>query len=245
MRPLHLLSAALLLSFAASPAAAQVLFGRVTDAADGAPVAAVQVTALDSAGATAAWALSGRDGSYEIRLPADGTFRVHATRVGFRDETSTEVAVIARSRVPVDIALRTDVIRLEGVEARSRVTPPFRDRRARGFFERMERRRGLFYTPEQIAQLNRPRTSEIITHSAGITMRGTRPWVGGTRRGCAPTIYIDGFRKPADMPLDDLVSPSVIWGIEVYRYSWDIPNDLPRDNLAANCGVIMIWTSHS
>ena len=62
MRPLHLLSAALLLSFAASPAAAQVLFGRVTDAGDGAPVAAVQVTALDSAGATAAWALSGRDG---------------------------------------------------------------------------------------------------------------------------------------------------------------------------------------
>lgn len=240
-----LLAALLLVPVAVASAGAQVLHGRVTDAADGAPVAAAQVAALDSTGATAAWAMSARDGRFELRLPAGGSFRLHVSRVGFRDGISPAVTVEGHDQVGVDLSLQADVIRLEGVEARSRVTPPFRDQRARGFFDRMDRGRGWFYTPEQIAQMNRSRTSEVITHSAGITMRGTRPWLGGTRRGCSPTIYVDGFRKPPDIPLDDLVSPSVIWGIEVYRYSWDIPNDLPRDDLAANCGVILIWTSHS
>lgn len=246
MRPLRLLSCCALLSFVlATPAPAQVLYGRVTDAADDAPVAAAQVAALDSAGATATWAMSGRDGRFELRLPAGGSFRLHVSRVGFRDGVSPPVTVQRGDRMGVDLALRTDVVRLEAVEARSRVTPPFRDRRARGFFERMDRGRGWFYTPEQIAQMNRPRTSEVITRDAGITMRGTRPWVGGNRRGCSPTIYIDGFRKPRDIPLDDLIAPTAIWGIEVYRYSWEIPSDLPRDDMVGTCGVIMIWTAHS
>ena len=245
MRPIRLALAALLLAvFAAAPAAAQILHGRVTDAVDGSPVAAAQVAALDSSGATAAWTLSRRDGSYELKLPLGGAFRLHVSRLGFGSGISPTVSIVTGDRMGVDLSLRPDVVKLEGMEAVARVTPPFRDARARNFFERMDRGRGTFFTAEQIAEMNRPRTTDVITYNAGVTMRRGRVWMGGDRRGCSPTIYVDGYRKPGVL-LDDALAPSDVWGIEIYRSSMEIPNDLPRDDMLGNCGVIMIWTLHS
>jgi hypothetical protein len=230
---------------AAAPAKAQTLYGRVTDAADGSPVAAALVTALDGVGGEAARVVSGPDGRYELPLPAAGAYRVQVSRIGFRTGISPAVAIGEGERMGVDLGLRTDAVRLEEIEAQSRVTPPFRDSRARGFYERMDHGRGMYYTPEQIARLDRPRASELITTNAGVGMRGGRVWLGGDNRGCMPWVYVDGFRKPRDIPLDDLIAASAIWGIEIYRYAFEIPNDLPRDDLTANCGVVMIWTRHS
>ncbi|HEX6371165.1 MAG TPA: carboxypeptidase-like regulatory domain-containing protein [Longimicrobium sp.] len=246
MRPPRLvrLSALLFALLAAAPAAAQTLHGRVTDAVDGTPVAAALVAALDSAGATVAWTLSRRDGGYELKLPAGGAVRLHVSRVGFGDGVSPAIAIVGGDRMGVDLSLRRDAVRLEGVEAVARVTPPFRDTRARGFYERMDRGRGMFYTAEQIVEMNRPRTTEVITYRAGVTMRRGKVWLGGDRRGCTPIIYIDGFRKSGVL-LDDALAPSDIWGIEIYRNSFEIPNELPRDDMSGNCGVIMIWTLHS
>lgn len=247
MRPLRLsaLSVVLLALFAAAPAAAQTLYGRVTETADGSPVAGALVTALDGAGAETASTVSGQDGRYELPLPAAGAFRIQVSRVGFRTGISPAVAIGEGERMGVDLGLRPEAVQLEAVEARSRVTPPFRDARARRFYERMDSGRGLFYTPEEIARLNRTHTTDLITSKAGVTMVGGRVWVGGNRRGCSPTIYIDGFAKSPAVPLDELIHPSEIWGIEIYRWGMEVPNDLPRDNVASRCGVVMIWTLHS
>jgi hypothetical protein len=242
MRPLRLLAAPLLLALAAAlPAHAQVLHGRVADAADGSPVAAAQILALDGAGATAASAVSGADGRYELALPSAGAVRLQVSRIGFRTGISPTVQVGEGERMEVDLSLRPEVVQLEAVQAQSRVTPNFHDPRARGFYERMDRGRGKYYTPEQIFRLNRSRTSDLITTYAGISMFNRRVWMGGDRRGCSPYIYIDGHRAPP-LPLDDLIAPSAIWGIEIYRHAWEIPNELPRDG---NCGVVMIWTAGS
>ena len=135
MRPSRLLRLAALLFAvaAASPAGAQVLYGRVSDAADGALVSGALVTALDSLGQTAASTLSGADGGYELTLPAPGAFRVQVSRIGFRTGIAPAVTVGAGARMSMDLALRADAVQLESVQAESRVTPPFRDRRARGF----------------------------------------------------------------------------------------------------------------
>jgi Carboxypeptidase regulatory-like domain len=246
MRPLRHLITALLLTLASTlPARTQVLYGRVTDAADGSPVSGAQVTALGAEGATVASAVSGADGRYELVLPAAGGVRLRVSRLGFRIGISPAVTVGEGERMGVDLALRQDALRLEAVEATARTTPPFRDPRALGFFERMDRGRGRYYTPEQIIRLNRNRTSELITTYAGISMSRGRVWMGGNARGCFPTVYIDGFRKPHDISLDDLITPDRIWGIEIYRYSFDIPNNLPRDGMGSTCGIIMIWTRNS
>jgi Carboxypeptidase regulatory-like domain len=247
MRPLRLsaLSALLLALLAAAPAGAQTLYGRVTDATDGSPVAAALVTALDGAGAETARTVSRSDGRYELPLAAAGAFRIQVSRVGFRTGISPAVTIGEGERMGVDLGLRPDAVRLEAVEAQSRVTPPFRDARARRFYDRMDRGRGLFYTPEEIARLGRTHTSDLITYKAGVSMVGGRVWVGGNRRGCSPTIYIDGIRKSPAISLDEMIHPTEIWGIEIYPQGLDIPHDLPRDDVGGRCGIIMIWTRHA
>ena len=245
MRPLRPALAAVLAAFAAAaPLHAQLLYGRVTDAVDGDGVTAAQVAALDSTGATAAWTLSGRDGRFELRLPAGGSFRLHVRRVGFRDGISPAVAIGGDDRVGVDLGLRAEVFQLDALEARARLTPPFRDRRARGFFARMDRGRGLFYTAEQIAEMDGRHPTDVITHQAGISVQRGRLWMGGDRRGCSPRLYIDGFYRPGEF-LENELKAGDIWGIEIYRHAWEIPSELPRGDMVGSCGIVMIWTAYS
>ena len=250
MRPFRLLRLAALLFAvaAASPAGAQVLYGRVSDAADGAVVAGALVAALDTLGQTAASTLSGADGGYELTLPAPGAFRVRVSRIGFRTGIAPAVTVGEGARMSMDLALRADAVQLETVQAESRVTPPFRDRRARGFYNRAARGMGTFMDRDQIRARGFVRTSDLLRTVPELSFRGgsisTGLWFGGGRRGCAPTLYIDGHRRvlePQDR-LDDIVSPGNIWGIEVYRYGSEIPAELPRENLVGNCGAVVIWT---
>jgi hypothetical protein len=262
---MHPLRLPLLVAFAlaaAAPAGAQVLYGRVTDAADGAHVAAALISALDASGATVASTISGTDGRFDLPLPAAGDFRVYVTRIGFRNGISPTVAVGAGERIGVDLALRTEAVALEAVEAQVRVTPPFRDVRARGFYDRMDAGMGRYLTREQILARNAGRTSDLLRGIPDVRFRGgsrgTVPWVRGnaqrpqekgygTLLGCVPAIYIDGIRRDLfwGLRLDDLVEPSEIWGVEVYRHASEIPSELPRDSVIRNCGAIVIWTINS
>lgn len=239
---------ALLTALAAAPAGAQVLFGRVTDANDGTPVAGARVTALDPSGISAGNAVSGADGGFEIRLPAAGTVRLQVSRVGYRTGLSPTVAVGAGDRTSMDLSLRPDAVQMEALQARARATPPFRDRRARGFYDRMDRGMGQYMTREQIAARGTVHTSDLLRTIPELSFRGgsasTELWFGGNLRGCSPTLYIDGVRKrlDKDQRLNDLVAPADIWAIEVYRYGSDIPPDLPRESVGSTCGAVIIWT---
>ena len=239
---------ALLAGMGGSPAAAQVFQGRVTDAADGSPVAAASVSALDGAGAAVASTAAGAtDGSSS--LPAAGAYRLRVSRVGYRTGTSPEITVAGGDRMDVDLSLRADAVQMEAVEATGRVTPPFRDQRARGFFERMDRGRGRYVSPEQVQEMDAAHTSDMLrtipglSFSTGLGSAGLR--VGGPRLGCHPVLYIDGHRF-APYPgwrLDDHVASADVWAIEVYPYATDIPHDLPRG--VGRCGIVMIWRHSS
>ena len=68
---------------------------------------------------------------------------------------------------------------------------------------------------------------------------------------CATQIFVDGFllnrrtgssrgAPPIDFRIDDVVSPSSIEGIEVYRGLSTVPAEFLNPD--AECGVIAIWT---
>jgi hypothetical protein len=243
--------AALLLALAAAVRAdAQVLYGRVVDAADGSPVAAAQVLALDASG-TVASAVSGRDGRYELALPSAGAGRLQVSRFGFRTGISPVLQVGEGERMGADLSLRPEAVRLEGVEARSRATPDFHDRRARGFYDRMDRGRGRYLTPERVESMRAGTPSGMlwtvpgVSFSSGMVSSGLR--LGTTRaRSCVPDVYLDGHRihPYPGWRLDDHVAAREVWAIEVYMDAGDIPPELPREG-RGNCGIVMIWTHTS
>ncbi|HEU4560041.1 MAG TPA: carboxypeptidase regulatory-like domain-containing protein [Longimicrobium sp.] len=73
--------------FAAAPAAAQTVQGTLREPS-GAPVERVLVALVDASGTQVARALTGADGSYSLRAPAAGRYRVRAERIGYVAVTS-------------------------------------------------------------------------------------------------------------------------------------------------------------
>lgn len=254
MRPRSFLAGTTLsicaLLLAVAPARAQVLYGRVVDAADGNPVSAATVAAVDGTGGVVAAVLSGADGRYELRLPAAGSVRVRVERLGYRTGVSAAVTVGEGDRMGVDLRMRSTAVALDEVEVDARVVPPFRDPRARTFYQRMDRGRGRYISPERVRELDKRQASDLlrtlpeVAFSSGVISAGLRFGHGGST--CVPLLYIDGyrFRPYPGWRLDDHVRASDVWAIEVYRRAEDIPGDLPRE-MGGSCGIVMIWTTGS
>jgi hypothetical protein len=249
MRPRFIAALTLLVCalFAAAPARAQVLYGRVLDARDGWPIDAAAVAAVDSGGVVVASMFSRPNGRYELRLPRAGSFRIRVERLGYTPGLSPAVSVAVGDSMGVDLSLRAAAVALDSVEVEARRIPNFRDARARTFYQRMDRGRGRYISPERVQELNRPFTSDLlrtipgVAFSRGLNSSGLR--FGNGSRSCTPLVYIDGerFRPYPGWRLDSHVRAADVWAIEVYRYAEDIPPELPRE-MDTRCGAVVIWT---
>ena len=252
LRLLHRLASTLLLLLALTVCASglsaqtvQTLRGRVVDAATNEPIASASVRVLEETGAASVGGRTDALGAFSIRVPVGGTYRLTAERIGFGTFTSEPVAVAAGANVEVVLRLRSTTLALDSVGVRVRQVPPFRDQRARAFWDRHDRHRGEFVTPERIAALSNARTSDFLrgipqVHTGGALAETLL--LGTASRRCVPTIYVDGRKRPLrpGERMDDIVSRRRLWAIEVYPRAADAPPELPPDNVS--CGVVVFWT---
>lgn len=114
LRSLRYLTTLVAVAAMAAPAAAQqgLLTGRVTDAASGLPVDAVQIQVLGGPQATGG--LSDVSGVYRVQLPA-GTYSVVVERVGYRSERFVGIRVPGGQTTTLDITLTSMALALDGV----------------------------------------------------------------------------------------------------------------------------------
>ncbi|HEX6040798.1 carboxypeptidase-like regulatory domain-containing protein [Longimicrobium sp.] len=219
--------------------------GRVVDRGTGEPIASVAIRVTDADGAVAT-GQSNQAGLFSIRLPGAGTWTVAAERIGYADFTSPPVDVAPGAVLEVQVRMAPATLALDSVDVRVRRTPPFRDARARQFYDRMERAGGRFITPEQIAERRGMRSADMLRHVPGMDVRGDENLIMGStpRTRCRPTIYINGVARILYGSVDDYVDRSRLWGVEVYREPYDAPPGFPpvHNN---RCGVIVIWTLDS
>jgi hypothetical protein len=219
------------------------LRGRVVVRGTGEPVSGVFIRIADGVGQVVAQGRSNTAGVFSIRLPVQGTYTVLAARLGYDDFTSPPIEVGPGAAVEVQVRMASAAVTLDSLGVQVRVTPPFRDPRARTFYERVGRRGGVFLTPEKIAERRGSRTADLLRHARGMDMRGNEQIMMGVSRRtrCMPTIYINGHRRILFQPVDDYVDRSRLWAIEVYTTPEDAPPGFPpTDNY--RCGVVVIWT---
>lgn len=230
----------------------QTVRGRVLDRATGEPIAGASVRVVEESGNAAVTGQSDAVGGFTIRVPIAGTYRFTAERIGFATFTSNPVVVGAGAVVDVELRMSAVAVALDSIAVNARPIPPFRDRRAGRFWERADRNRGNFVTPDQINALPGTRASDFLrqmprVYITGDGVRGTTVQLGfSSARRCTPTLYIDGRRRrlqPGER-LDDLVDRPKLWAIEVYPRSSDAPDELPPDD-NIQCGVIAIWTRNA
>src|SRR5574341_251420 len=77
----------------AVPLPAQAVRGQLVDQGNGFPIGGAFVVLLDQAGGEVARVLTGPDGTFLLRAPAPGTYRLQSKRIGFRVSHSPPLAL--------------------------------------------------------------------------------------------------------------------------------------------------------
>lgn len=229
----------------------QGLRGRVVDE-EGNPVAGTMLELVDSS--SVAHAVADSTGRFELGVPQAAAYVLRARRLGWAEAADT-VRVPEGRILSVTVRMVRDPLRLEPLIVVAEAREPELERV--GFYGRSEGL-GRFMTLETIEKRRPPRTSDLLGQVSGVFLvpgpdgmrvitRSGLPNARLTGDGiCWPRILLDGMvvelggQLPLPMPIDQLVNPSDIVGVEVYRSPAEVPPQFGGAQSA--CGVIVIWT---
>jgi hypothetical protein len=252
-----ILFACWLLACAASPARAQlVLSGRVVDEVSGLPVEGARVVLLDKDESQLAIGHTNRRGVFDFpvtRKVVDAAILLRVDRLGYEERLLVlvgrrqEISALEIRLNPVSIAL--DPLEVVG-RSSSPVLEAFEQRRATGG--------GRYFTRADVERLQPLYITDLLATLPGVHFlssgRGSRRVISfghaPGRPECPAQIFVDGLpvnRRPAHsaagidaISIDDVVTPNVVEGIEVYRGLATVPPEFLSPD--AVCGVVAIWT---
>jgi len=244
------LLAAVIAAFAAHPAAAQSIRATVRDAATGAPVAEAVVRVVAADGALVMAGFSNGDGVVALRARGPGTYRLEAQRAGYHpvveplEAGGREVqAEIRMTRRPIGL----DTVVVFGTRPGERGRHGFERRQSLGL--------GVFLDSAYLAAASRraPYVNDLLQGVPGVQLWRSRkgiPVPGSVRGWRCMVLLLDGepvllnFRDGHRRELHELIAPSDIKGVEVYREFSEVPQEFRRHahNGMYGCGVYLYWT---
>jgi hypothetical protein len=176
------------------------------------------------------------DGRVRLSALAPGRYAVDVRAPSYRALEET-LLLVGPPPVTVTIQLSPDVVALDGLVAIAERNP-FLD--SGGFYERQARGLGVTFTRRELEATGVFQATDVFRSLSGTTLdyagSPTSPFVR-FRGGCRPDIVVDGANLGGNVRLDDVVNPSTIEGLEVYRGT-TVPGTL-SDN---PCGAVLIWT---
>lgn len=238
---------ALVLMLVPGALSAQAVRGQLSEENTSAPIANASLRLIAPDNSVAATART--DSLGEFFLPFDGadagTYRIRAEKIGYRPAISSPLSLGKSDTLDVHVKLARQVVLLDSIQ----VTAPETRRRAtlvRDFYARAEQGAfGHFFTREDIAERRPLVTTDLLVTVPGIRTIPRRLGDGASvlvRGTCTPTLWIDGVRATPSfgMVIDDLVRPTDIEGIEIYRSVAEAPPQY--QGLNAGCSAILVWT---
>lgn len=114
----------LLLLGLAPDAAGQAVRGRLLDASSAEPVAGALIVMLDAGGTEVASTVTSARGTYLVRAPGAGVFRLRAERIGFENSLSGDITLLAGETATEELVASSSAIVLPvlAVESESECT---------------------------------------------------------------------------------------------------------------------------
>lgn len=219
------------------------LIGQVHDAITDDPVVAATVSVPDRLRV----AETDRRGRFVLSGVPVGLQELNVHHLGYAP-LSYEIEVSPGVTTEVEIGMVPDPVEMEPI-----VATATRSRRleVKGFYERKLWSElvgtGTFYTAEDIERRRPVEISHMIADESGIRLvcnarrtdcmlMNTR-YSSGVTGACSLTFYVDGL-PTRGIPLDDVVRPNEIAGIEIYKGLAAGPAEFPP----SRCGLIAVWT---
>ncbi|NJD19716.1 MAG: hypothetical protein FIA95_10605 [Gemmatimonadetes bacterium] len=229
---------------------AQIVTGKVVLASTGAPLGDVTVRLHFPDGRAVASAMTDTAGVFELTAPRLGWFTLSAERIGLAAVSTPELELRISEEVEVVLRMAEEAIPLEPlvVEARSAVQlGPLA-----GYFERMERQGklglGHILSRDQIDERAALDVADLLRDIPRVRVVqqrvGRPPSIVLVGRGgeCTPKVYVDGIHQNRGgaagtaAVVDELVRPSDLEGVEVYRGLDEMPGEYYEEN---HCGVML------
>ncbi|HLL81966.1 MAG TPA: carboxypeptidase regulatory-like domain-containing protein [Longimicrobium sp.] len=246
---------ALLLAFA-TPAAAQVLSGRVLDAADGQPVPQARISVLNAEGRTLGRTMSAENGTFSLQLRVTDPVRLRAERTGYSPTLTQPVQVGIQETLQVDVRMAVQALTVEPLTVIGRIQPKRRaSLQLSGFYDREARGLGRFLRREEIERYANADIAQVVDRIPGTTRIGynivldrSSMAAGAIYRSqkgqgaqCLPQVYLDGNRMAYDRSgLAGMALPEHLEAVEVFSGSSQIPPQYSGSDSA--CGVILLHT---
>jgi hypothetical protein len=235
-------AAVLLAGLASSRLEAQSIRGELSDASTGQALSGVLLVLVSAELDEVSSVQTDERGNFALAAPMVGDYRIRAEKAGYRPVVSRAVRLERGDTLAVSIRLSSETIVLESVVVAP--IPADVPVRARGFYERKNAAvYGVFITREDIARTRPNRTSDLLRRIPGAQLTGGRGdgFTTRLRAGCTPAVFLDGSKLQAGgAGIDDLVRPSDVEGIEVYRSMSEAPPEY--QGLNSGCSVVLIWT---
>jgi hypothetical protein len=227
-------------SLASAPASllAQVITGRVLEIDSDRPIQAATVTLV----ADTRFLLtteSDSAGNFRLAVPRAGWYSLRVERLGYASANSDTLEVGARENVEVAIRLSVTAVRLEPllvVERRREIRP--RSEFERRFESGRRSGLGVFITRDALDSTSAQSVTALL---ARVPLLAGGGMVSLSQAGCTPTLYLNGarFQLAFGETIDDLIQPSTLEGIEIYRNRTELPREFAG---IGHCGAIVFWS---
>ncbi len=166
-----------------------------------------------------------------------GTYQIRVTALGYQ-EFVEEIELEPGSPLNLTIRMVPDAVSLDPILVTG-VRSPRLDQW--GFYDRRERGSGATFTRQEIEARNPSRISDMVRTIAGVRLidpgQGQGPPTLLFRGTCRPDVVIDGVNLGSDLRLDEVVIPSDIEGMEIYRGMGG-----PME-YTMGCGSVVVWTA--
>lgn len=167
-------------------------------------------------------------GEYRLTVASLGYFTL-VDSLTFRPERGMRLRV---DMVPDAVELDPLVV---AAEARSR------NLTRSGFYDRRRRGLGRFVDREEIEARLATRVSDLFQMMPGVRMSPMGRFGQDAsillRGGCVADVWLDGVKTTKPFPVDAILAPESLDGIEVYQAS-----EVPARFGPSNCGAVLLWT---
>jgi hypothetical protein len=231
------------------PVEGQTVRGTVLAAGTGDPVAGARLLLRDADGEVQAASVSGDDGRFVLRADSGSLVQIEVSHIGYADWSTANFALASDEIIDVEVRLGIEAIPLDPIVVLARASET--GGRLAGFEQRRNDPAGFggyYLTESDIAKRPSATPTSLVLATPGVRL--ARAGTGTMDRSvivtggnCVARTFIDGIsvQQSAEHTIDDLLTPELIAGIEVYPRGLSVP---PQYQSAAGeqCGAVLFWT---
>jgi hypothetical protein len=222
--------------------------GRVLDDRTEEPIVGARVAVFAPWGQRLGARDTDADGRFSFQVRHAHAVRLEAERMGYRAAETPYLRFEGRTWMEVEIRLDVDAVLLaplEVVVASVRRSPMFSE-----FDYRVRNGFGSYFTRADIERVQPVLVTDLVASLPGVRLRGSGfgqarivEMAQVARMGACPVqVFMDGrlMNRRGEAAIDELVTPSDVEGVEVYRGLSTLPPEFYNE--WSRCGVVAIWT---